>query len=211
MLQLCQLLFPSLDGKSRQMDGGRDCFVRMNLEHKGYIKLTALPAEVFWSPVSLQGSQFLMLLLQLRPNSKFCACFPFLLLAFIVLHLICVKMLRLTLGINLEVFSRHGLQDKRRPVGGGCCYWIFSISCSCWEPKIKLWSLSPYVKDRVVQLFVASGTIDLLQPISVRGVCCYVSWRSCFSCCGLCVWSCQCLRQWCISSPVWCQSVGVRL
>lgn len=30
----------------------------------------------------------------------------------------------------------------------------------------------------MVQLFVASGTIDLLQPISVGGVCCYVSWRS---------------------------------
>lgn len=47
MLLLCQLLFPSLDGKSRQMDGGRDCFVRMNLEHKEYVKLTALRIEVF--------------------------------------------------------------------------------------------------------------------------------------------------------------------
>lgn len=47
MWLLCQLSFPSLDGKSRQMDGGRDCFVRMNLEHKEHVKLTALQTEVF--------------------------------------------------------------------------------------------------------------------------------------------------------------------
>lgn len=29
-----------------------------------------------------------------------------------------------------------------------------------------------------MRLFVASGIIDLLQPISVGGVCCYVSWCS---------------------------------
>lgn len=77
------------------------------------------------------------------------------------------KDVEVNLKYNLEEFSRHSLQDKHRPVVGGCCYWNFLISCSCWEPKIKLRSLSPYVKDRVVQLFVASGTIDLLQPVSV--------------------------------------------
>lgn len=54
------------------MDGGRDCFVRMNLKHKEYVKLTALQTKVFSLPVSLQCSQvFLVLLPQLRPNIKF--------------------------------------------------------------------------------------------------------------------------------------------
>lgn len=47
MFLLGQLLFPSLDDKSRQMDGGRDCFVRMNLDHKEYVKWAALQTEVF--------------------------------------------------------------------------------------------------------------------------------------------------------------------
>lgn len=136
------------------MDGGRDCFVRMNLEHKECVQLTALKTEVFCPPLPLQCFQFLAFLPQLRPSGKFCVCFPSVTACFDDItpsesqppgspwHLpVPVNLL----STNFSIFSRHSLWGKFRPPVY-CCSWIFVFNWCRWKPKIKLWGLGRSVK-----------------------------------------------------------------